>query len=675
MTTRTRRLRIRTFAALSAGSLLLAGMGAAPAVAADINTISGTVMAEGLPVVGASVVFWNTETFASLPQIPTDASGNFEFLNVPDGDWVGGANDPAGNYMSAESAPFTLGPSNRDEVVTIILQSWPTGTGSVSGVVTDATTHQPILDASVHFSGNGSAKDRDTAVSSVDGTYLFDDLPDGGFQLGFSAPGYFYRFVTLALDSDDQQTLNMELLAAANSTLQGRIMLGGVGVPDLWVSANSPEGSSGSAMTDPDGYYEIHDLGATEHSVAVGGPGTPYRQEEKTVTTVADDSVTVDFELTARVIGTISGTVSDENGNPLEGICVSYATSSTDFVGGLGAFTGTPADGTFTLDDVDAGSYKILFDDNCRGPRGLRDLYAQTYYDGSATGGSPSFTHGAWIDSNGDDVTGIDIRLVRGGSLGGHVSLQTSTGITALPASRLMDATVYQEVDGTWEIVPDQSSFVGGPGAGDYQVYGLYPGDYRVCFKDFYTGPRSFAFECWKDAATVENATSVNVTSGGFIDNIDAAVGIPRPGFDPVAVSTDDLDPAAEGDISSAGQASQGGTLEVDLDESMAGEWVSIWGHSTPTLMGSWVQVSQAGTVSVKVPSSLPAGSHTLVAQAADGSVLGWAALRVTPAGTGLASTGVDASLGLVLGSAVILLGGSLLLVVQLRRRRAARRR
>lgn len=669
MMTLTRKLSARALVALSAGSLLLVGIGAAPAAAADINTISGTVMADGSPVEDAWVAFWNDDTFVSLPGVYTDEFGYFEFENVPDGNWTGGASDPLGDFATAEVEAFTLGSSNRHQELTIVLPPWPTGTGSVSGVVTDSVTHQPILTAHIVFNGNQSAQNREVDVSAIDGSYLIDDLPSGAFSLHISAPGYVDGNIDVALDTDDQQTLNIELLAA-NSTLQGNVAIDGVGIPGLWVSANGPGGPAGS-WTDGGGDYEIIELGAAEYTVTVGGPGTGYRQEEKTVTTVADDSVTVDFELTERVIGTISGTVSDEDGNPLEGICVSYLTSSTDFVGGLGAFTGTPEDGTFTLDDVDTGSYKLLFDDNCRGPRELRDLYAQTYYDGSALGGSPSFAEGEWVDSNGDDVADIDIRLVRGGSLGGHVSLQTSSGVMELPASRLMDATVYQEVGGAWELVPDQSSFVGGPGAGDYQVYGLYPGDYRVCFEDSYTGSRAFAFECWKDSATVESATSVTVTPGGFIDDINAAVGIPRPGFDPVAVPTDDLDPATKDDISSAGQASQGETLEVDLEEGMAGEWVSIWGHSTPTLMGSWVQVSQAGTVSVRVPSSLPAGNHTLVAQAADGSVIGWSALRVTP-GTELTSSGVDPSAGLTLGSAVLLLGG-MLLMLQLRRRRAGR--
>ena len=60
------------------------------------------------------------------------------------------------------------------------------------------------------------------------------------------------------------------------------------------------------------------------------------------------------------------------------------------------------------------------------------------------------------------------------------------------------------------------------------------------------------------------------------------------------------------------------------LERSAPSEWVSIFGHSTPTTFGNWYQVSSVGTVTATVPFGLAPGEHSLVAQSATNKVLGW---------------------------------------------------
>ena len=183
------------------------------------------------------------------------------------------------------------------------------------------------------------------------------------------------------------------------------------------------------------------------------------------------------------------------------------------------------------------------------------------------------------------------------------------------------------------------------------------------------TGPRDYATEYFDDVATVGAADDV-VLVGGDTAEVNASVAIPKPAATPLAVATDALDPADKDDITvNKTVVAQGKTLEVEVGAQYAGEWVSVWGHSTPVLLGSWVQVPSTGVVTVPVPAALLAGPHTIVAQDAAGSVIGWTSgIQVTGVGgaTGLAAlvaTGAGAALWAVpVGGAVLLLGLALVL-------------
>ena len=267
------------------------------------------------------------------------------------------------------------------------------------------------------------------------------------------------------------------------------------------------------------------------------------------------------------------------------------------------------------------------------------------------------------------------MQLGLGGTIAGHINVQAAGGIVEFPSGRGMDATVFQFVDGAWEPVPDPSPFVGAGDYGDYQANGLPAGTYRVGFVDGITsGVRSYATEYWDDSATIAAAADVMVTAGATTSGINATVRIPRPGDAPAAVATADLTPDEEGAIAADAEATIGETIDVEIDAELAGEWVSIWGHSSPVLLGDWVQVSPTGTVSVPVSAGLPTGSHQLVAQDAEGNVLGWTPIEIAAAPGG--PTGGLASTGAPLANALAPLAATLLLlafgaVLVLRRRRA----
>jgi len=136
------------------------------------------------------------------------------------------------------------------------------------------------------------------------------------------------------------------------------------------------------------------------------------------------------------------------------------------------------------------------------------------------------------------------------------------------------------------------------------------------------------------------------------------------------------VDPATvKGTVKVTGNLQQGGTITVTgtgFAESTNGFAVEI--HSTPQLLGS-VGTNGAGafTFTAKIPSTVPAGSHSIVVLY-NGVVVSTAAISVA-ADPALAATGVDTtsltSLGIV-GLATLALGGLVSAGVGLSRRRQA---
>lgn len=142
----------------------------------------------------------------------------------------------------------------------------------------------------------------------------------------------------------------------------------------------------------------------------------------------------------------------------------------------------------------------------------------------------------------------------------------------------------------------------------------------------------------------------------------------PTDSTEPMAVAPDEdaLTDENRGVIDAPSEVRPGGTIRVQLDPALAGRTVHVWLFSEPTDLGAAV-VGADGSITVRIPGSVPVGDHRLVITDADGTILAWTELRV--AGDPLAETGGDAG-----GAAMSLIGGILALVVGAALLRRARR-
>jgi predicted extracellular nuclease len=193
----------------------------------------------------------------------------------------------------------------------------------------------------------------------------------------------------------------------------------------------------------------------------------------------------------------------------------------------------------------------------------------------------------------------------------------------------------------------------------NYNVSNLYTDDvYRASDHD----PILVGFDLAGDAPGDGGTTPTAPGDGGTTP--------PTPGggvTSPVPPSESSLTDGHRGSVSAPASARPGETITVTVGAASAGQRVSVWLFSEPTLLGT-VTVAADGTVRVTIPADATAGAHRLAVTAADGSLIGWTTITIDPATGELAFTGADLTGGIA-AALLLLAAGAGVLVVRRRRR------
>ncbi|HEX8025682.1 MAG TPA: carboxypeptidase-like regulatory domain-containing protein [Candidatus Limnocylindrales bacterium] len=245
------------------GSFKFPGCGGSPTT----GGISGTVTDSnnGLAISGATV----TLSGGGSGSTTTDGSGNYSFSNLT----------PAGYTVTASKSTYTANASS-SKGVTVTAGNTSTANlsltstlGSITGHVTDATTHAAISGASVTITSGGSG----SATTDATGAYTISGLAAGSYNLSAAKSGYVTGNNTaVAVTAGQPTTSDFALTAVVTSSTGYR-----------WPTAFSAVAGAGDGngyQTVPANWYSSFDgIVATDGSSGTGSSqtcGSSLRDQE-----------------------------------------------------------------------------------------------------------------------------------------------------------------------------------------------------------------------------------------------------------------------------------------------------------------------------------------------------------------------------------------------------------
>ncbi|MFL6293896.1 MAG: carboxypeptidase regulatory-like domain-containing protein [Thermoanaerobaculia bacterium] len=283
------------------------------------------------------------------------------------------------------------------------------------------------------FSGSRSRQ----AVSDETGFFRLEDVIPGAFQLQAMATGYQHAELENLEVRPGQELKAVEVVLAPGAVIEGRVFSpSGQPLAGAEVSVVEPSRSffAGMGTTDGDGRYRLEGIAPGTRSVQAEHKS--YRRAIKELE-VRPGENSVDLRLEGGV--EISGRVVDEGGTPVPSARVSLRAGPTSW--NLPSAT-SGADGSFTLDGVADGSYRLTAE---------KEGFARN-------------RDGQELKVAGSSLSGIELKLSAGGAIVGQLSgLEfaelSQVQISVLGASRQAG-----------QVSPD----------GSYRIDHVEPGEHRV---------------------------------------------------------------------------------------------------------------------------------------------------------------------------------------------------
>jgi hypothetical protein len=279
--------------------------------------------------------------------------------------------------------------------------------------------------------------------------------------------------------------------------------------------SNTPLGLSADA-TDSQGDYALSGLATGSYKVRFhpcAHPSLGYVEEwfdnKPTFATAGAVAVTDGQTTSARdaqlaLGGQITGTVTDEADQPVEGISVAALTGLSSSDRRFPSLNATDANGEYTIYGVPAGTIKVGFTDS-----GVdRPAFMDEWYDGIVDPTLSRFAEATPVSvTAGQTTETIDADLTEGGYISGTVTdIETDLPIEGI--------CVFFYEEGSSE--ENASSVYTGP-TGEYLISKLTAGDYRLGFEDCQKTPymeQRYGSEYWSDKPTLAAADEITVALG-----------------------------------------------------------------------------------------------------------------------------------------------------------------
>lgn len=290
----------------------------------------------------------------------------------------------------------------------------------------------------------------------------------------------------------------------------------GAKLADIDVTVHAYDSSYGwqivqTRTTGTDGAYAVGDLEAGRYRVCFRDDTDAYLEEcwnnkptmweAQDVAVVEGTATTVDSSLTGA--GRVSGVVRADGGATLPNIRVTaHQWNASMSYWSEVAWGSTDPAGAYELKELRPGTYRVCFSD-----------YGSTYLS-ECWNDKPTVQQADDISlPEGASVTGKDASLSEEARISGRLTDATGAGVANLSVS------IRQKVAGStmWDWVKAGQT----DSSGNYEIGGIRPGTYRVCFGGF---NGAFLSECWNDKPTVEQADDIAVIAGARVTGKDAVL-------------------------------------------------------------------------------------------------------------------------------------------------------
>ena len=363
--------------------------------------LSGRVLnSDGTPAAGALIEVRGSAD----PGWVTAADGTFVISQLPPGKLTLIARSPD-HHLS--SAPVDVAAPARNVSLTL-----PKG-GRIEGRVLDRATRRPLTDFSLVVtrgdSGDGFAL---PTLHSDDGTFVIPNVPPGPTTLRIAAPGYV-QVLRAAIQVDEGKTVSgVEVPLDRSARLTGRVTAGGSPVANVMVGSGGPqpEGvATAGTTTDADGAYVLDGMAPGERSITFRKPGFVTQTKSAEIAEGRDAKLDIRLDRGR----SISGRVVTSTGQPVAGASLFLSGDASTEPGPFVARSDN--DGAFAIDGLAEGHYAV-------------------------TARRRGFLTARLADVDPAQGAAITLTLEAGGSVSGS--------ILGLPASDLVNATVYASVGG-----------------------------------------------------------------------------------------------------------------------------------------------------------------------------------------------------------------------------------
>jgi GDSL-like Lipase/Acylhydrolase family/Carboxypeptidase regulatory-like domain len=380
---------------------------------------------------------------------------------------------------------------------------------SISGAVTAAGGSAL---AGVQVYAETSDGDFGYGETGADGSYSITGLASGSYKVEFysdleefepqwwDGKGSEAEATAIELTAG-QSVSHIDAELTPDPTIIGKVTAAGGGpLAGVGVYAESTDGGpSAWAYTAPDGTYTVPGLHAGSYKVAFSLDDFEFQWYQGKATEPEADPLTLargearqHIDVALAPDAALSGVVKLADGGASGGIEV-YA-ERTDGVGS--GQTATEEDGSYTIDGLPAGHYKVQFDAG-----GLN--YETQWYDDEPTEGTADE-----VDLvSGENATGIDATLEPEATISGKVN--------AAGGGPLAGVSIYVEEKGG-----GASGGATTDGAGEYTVEGLPAGEYTV---EFYPGYLHYEPQ-WYEDEPEGHPDAITLTAGEHKTGVDASL-------------------------------------------------------------------------------------------------------------------------------------------------------